>query len=218
MHRIDAADHVNNRFSEGSPQTGQPGTVVSADWLNAVQEELVAFITGMGLSLDKSNNGQLFAALLAFLSRPNAWASRQTFDGGITVPASVAGSMDACRRAELDAAVSGLIPVTRAMMMPLGQQVSGSCGNWESTVYEFVDVPNLALSIVTTGRPVMLSLQPDGSAGWSVLAVESPGELHLQVLRDGAPLGVHVTQGVVPPGCISMVDTPRPAATPTQFR
>ena len=38
-------------------------TTVSAEWLNAVQEELVAVITGAGLELKKSDNGQLWQAI-----------------------------------------------------------------------------------------------------------------------------------------------------------
>jgi hypothetical protein len=64
MHRIDAADHVQNTFSRGDPLTGRPGTIVSADWLNAVQEELVNALEGAGVPLNKADNAQLAAAFL----------------------------------------------------------------------------------------------------------------------------------------------------------
>lgn len=50
-------------FTEGDPNTATPATVVSADWLNAVQEELVGVIEGLGITLDKTSQSQLLAAL-----------------------------------------------------------------------------------------------------------------------------------------------------------
>jgi hypothetical protein len=63
MHRIDAADHDGNLFSEGNPATGTPGTKVSAAWLNAVQEELCNAIGLAGIVLNKAVSTQLRAAL-----------------------------------------------------------------------------------------------------------------------------------------------------------
>ena len=64
MHRIDhetaTSDH---KFTEGNPTIPVPATVVTDDWLNAVQEELVAVITGAGLELEKSDNTQLWQAI-----------------------------------------------------------------------------------------------------------------------------------------------------------
>ena len=64
MHRIDTSTATpDNRFTEGDPAIPLPATVVSADWLNAVQEELVAVVTGAGLELDKAENDQLRQAI-----------------------------------------------------------------------------------------------------------------------------------------------------------
>lgn len=64
MHRIDhetaTSDH---KFTEGNPTIPVPATVVTGAWLNAVQEELVAAITGAGLELEKSDNTQLWQAI-----------------------------------------------------------------------------------------------------------------------------------------------------------
>lgn len=59
MFRIDADAHVSNRFAEADPGTGQPGTKVSADWLNAVQEELCNFLVDCGVTLNKAVSTQL---------------------------------------------------------------------------------------------------------------------------------------------------------------
>lgn len=50
-------------FFGGNPAAGQKATIVTADWLNMVQEELCAVVEAAGLSLDRANAGQLLAAL-----------------------------------------------------------------------------------------------------------------------------------------------------------
>ena len=67
MHRIDTASAtVDNRFTNGNPSTAVAATVVSADWLNAVQEEIVSVIAAAGIPLSKSTNTQLLDAIRAF--------------------------------------------------------------------------------------------------------------------------------------------------------
>lgn len=64
MHRIDTSTATpDHKFTEGNPTVPVAATTVSAAWLNAVQEELVAVITGAGLELKKSDNGQLRQAI-----------------------------------------------------------------------------------------------------------------------------------------------------------
>ena len=64
MHRIDTSTATpDNKFTEGDPAIPVAATTVSAAWLNAVQEELVAVITGAGLELKKSDNSQLWQAI-----------------------------------------------------------------------------------------------------------------------------------------------------------
>lgn len=66
MHRIDTTTAtVDNKFTRGNPQTATPATVVSEDWLNAVQEEIVSVISAAGISLSKPSNTQLLAAIRA---------------------------------------------------------------------------------------------------------------------------------------------------------
>lgn len=63
MFKIDSTGHANNQFTEGNVGLGVPATVVSADWLNAVQGELIGLLTAAGIAPDKANNGQVLAAL-----------------------------------------------------------------------------------------------------------------------------------------------------------
>lgn len=61
MHRTDGADNINNRFTDNIP-----GTVVTADWLNAVQEEIAGVVEGAGMSLNSPSAdtaNQLLAAI-----------------------------------------------------------------------------------------------------------------------------------------------------------
>jgi len=51
-------------FIKGNPSTSTPATIVSQDWLNAVQEEIVGVVVAAGLTPSKANNAQLLAAIL----------------------------------------------------------------------------------------------------------------------------------------------------------
>lgn len=75
MHRIDHATAsptlptpapvgTPGYFTEGNPLAAVAPTVVGADFLNALQEEALGVIEGMGLTPDKGNNGQLLEAVL----------------------------------------------------------------------------------------------------------------------------------------------------------
>lgn len=60
MFRIDSPGATeDNKFTEGDPAAGTRATVVSAEWLNAIQEELANAVEGEGAALDKENSAQL---------------------------------------------------------------------------------------------------------------------------------------------------------------
>lgn len=65
MIRTNGEDHVNHMFSDGVPEQGKQATVIDAEWLNAVQEEIAQFIELAGMTLDGNNPHQLRDALLA---------------------------------------------------------------------------------------------------------------------------------------------------------
>ena len=68
MHRIDTSTATSDGlFTEGDPLAPTPATVVSADWLNAVQEEIVSTLSAAGIVPDKSDNTQLAAAISALI-------------------------------------------------------------------------------------------------------------------------------------------------------
>lgn len=66
MKRINTGD---NAFHDGDPLQGTLGTVVTAEWLNNVQEEVAKAVETCA-ALDPADSGQLAAVLMA-LARPN---------------------------------------------------------------------------------------------------------------------------------------------------
>ncbi|MFB0827681.1 pyocin knob domain-containing protein [Chromobacterium violaceum] len=74
-------------FQDGNPATGQPGTIVSAAWLNAVQgatrstqAELLSVLAASGIAVDPAKQDQLLAAIKKLV------LSSPAFDGTPTVP------------------------------------------------------------------------------------------------------------------------------------
>lgn len=74
MYRIDNTDAVSalpppaplgqpGYFTGGNPQAGQAATIVDADWLNALQEEIATVIERAALTLSKTDRTQLWQAL-----------------------------------------------------------------------------------------------------------------------------------------------------------
>ncbi|MCP3137542.1 hypothetical protein [Pyxidicoccus xibeiensis] len=101
MHKIDSDGATpENTFANIDPETpGAEGTVVAADWLNAVQGELCHVIVAAGVELEKGTNTQLQTALNATYGRlggENAWTETQEFEQGVNVGGSltVGGNID----------------------------------------------------------------------------------------------------------------------------
>lgn len=64
-------------FTRGNPTAGQPSTVVTADWANAVQEEIMSVLALAGISPNKAQQNQLAQAISAIVASggtPNASA------------------------------------------------------------------------------------------------------------------------------------------------
>lgn len=69
MHRIDSAGAtVDNKFTEGNPSTGVPATEVDAEWLNAIQEEVIACLAQASIAPVKGTNTQLRDSILAMIA------------------------------------------------------------------------------------------------------------------------------------------------------
>ncbi len=64
MHRIDGPGAtVDGKFTEGDPVGGIQATVVTDDWLNEVQEEIIGVLTSAGVTPVKGTQNQLASAI-----------------------------------------------------------------------------------------------------------------------------------------------------------
>jgi len=71
MHRIDGPTAApGGLFTEGDPVGGVPATIVSDDWMNDVQENIIAVLTAAGIAPVKGTYTQLLDALLGRLVGP----------------------------------------------------------------------------------------------------------------------------------------------------
>lgn len=113
MHRIDTDGTVESRptppaagslvgyFSDGDALTGTSGTVISAAWLNAVQEEIASVILEAGLSLDKTATDQLKDAIIQIIT-DRAIAGTVGSSANRFVVTTAAGTVTASNDASLD--------------------------------------------------------------------------------------------------------------------
>lgn len=78
MHRTDAPGNLSGQFSDGNPYGTPPtgGAIVSAAWLNDVQENLSQAIEAANLELEKGNGAQLLEAIKA-LAADNYFRGRE---------------------------------------------------------------------------------------------------------------------------------------------
>lgn len=67
--RIDSPGSSAGVWVGGNPFAAVDGTVISADWMNAVQEELCGLVEGEGFSLSKVDATQVRTAILALVAR-----------------------------------------------------------------------------------------------------------------------------------------------------
>ncbi|CAN5489001.1 hypothetical protein BH10PSE14_BH10PSE14_29910 [soil metagenome] len=65
MFRIDTDGSDSGQFRDGNPSTGQEGTVLSAEYLNEMQETIAKAIELAGIALSKGDPTQLYDAMMA---------------------------------------------------------------------------------------------------------------------------------------------------------
>lgn len=105
MHKIDHPTATpGGLFTIGDPVGGLPATVVTADWLNAVQGEIVSVIEGAGIELDKADNAQLLAAIQSLMPKEEAW---RTGDVILTLRTVAADGWIVCDDGTIGSAASG---------------------------------------------------------------------------------------------------------------
>jgi hypothetical protein len=93
--------------------------------------------------------------------------------------------------------------ITRPNLAAVGQQISSSCGSFTtSSNVTAVQVTNLSVTITTSGRPVWIGLQPDGSATPAGLlagaTANTNNEGTIQIFRGGLG-GTFLSSLLLPP-------------------
>jgi hypothetical protein len=110
MYRIDNADATSTLptplapgpvprgfFQSGNPSIGQKATTVDRDWANTQQEEIANVVEAAGITLSKTNNAQLLAALRTM------FITRTAVTGNMTIYVNPTSGNDA---------FNGLTPAT----------------------------------------------------------------------------------------------------------
>jgi hypothetical protein len=106
-----------------------------------------------------------------------------------------------------------------AIVQPRGVAISSSdSGSFSSNSTSYTDVTNLTCSIVTTGRPVFITLISSGSVAWvgAENNTDHAVEVYVKIVRDGSTtvsdVNLSTNTGAanwgvdIPPGAISHVD------------
>jgi hypothetical protein len=101
---------------------------------------------------------------------------------------------------------------TRANLPSVGQQISASSSTFSTSSGSFVDVTNLSVTFTTSGRPVLINLQSDGSgnpAGFSVQSTTGANvEMYFRILRDATEISRYDIFSIVTGGGNSQVTVP----------
>jgi hypothetical protein len=85
------------------------------------------------------------------------------------------GAVGSTQIASLGVATSNIAnnAVTRTQLASVGQQISTPVGSFTTSSGSFVPVTGLSVTITTSGRPVMVFLQPDGTTSSGLLGITS---------------------------------------------
>lgn len=84
--------------------------------------------------------------------------------------------------------------VTKDKLVSLGLQTSSSSSTYSTTSTSYVDVTNLSITITTTGRPVMIAVESDGTANVSYIGSSNSGggasSNTVKLVRDSTDVGI----------------------------
>jgi hypothetical protein len=116
--------------------------------------------------------------------------------------------------------ISGYAPVsqgiTRNNLAPLGQQVSATCGVFNTTSTTPVSVTNLSVTLTTSGRPVHVGIESDYTPNPGRILAQLNDSAAVQISRNGTPIRIELlgaatggggtTLLVVPASSINLTD------------
>lgn len=207
------------RLTQSGGVAGSPGSITnltspaSATWVSASSTFVWQSNTNIAANLDARNVTLRNATASSYgltLTPPAAMAADTTY----TLPALPAsttslvsiGTGGAMGLAAPDGATIALsgstlgVPnggITKPKLAALGQQVSSSCGSFNSASSSYVDVTNLTVTITTTGRPVFIGIVADGTTGLSSIQIaDSSGSGtsvvgSIKIVQDSTDIAFH---------------------------
>ena len=168
-----AVNATSSGISSGSATASFSGGVLV---VNAASNT-PANIQCASILLGNNSSGSNFATL----SPPAALGSNY----GLVLPLIPAGTsfMTLDSSGNMGATIATAGGITRSNLAPVGQQISSSCGLFFTTSTSFVSVTNLSVTITTSGRPIMLMIQPDGTAGAGIIGVSGNETIGVEFQR-----------------------------------
>lgn len=158
MHRIDGAGHADHMFVAEDPTANRPPTEITAEIMNAFQEELATFIEWAGLVLAKGDNTQLKQALqAAFLTASSLDAHREEADPHPVYLTGAEGDV------KIAAAVAALVASAPDALNVLGE-LAAALGNDPNFATTMTNVLALKASIVAIQQQAYTTFTTGGAA------------------------------------------------------
>ena len=222
-------------------KTYNDGAVLNESDLDGIKSSLETFFNTTKIDGDNIQTGGVPTAAIANAAvTADKLAAAVAGDGlaggaGTALSVNVDGSTleintDALRIKDLGVSTAKIAAnaVTRAKIESVGQQISSSSGSYTTTSTSYVDITNLSVSITTSGRPVMLFLQPASDTSDSYLGCKNTGGSdtgeagpgNFKIVRDSTDIAMfRISGGLdsdavnsrsvnIPPGCVLYIDAP----------
>jgi len=190
MHRIDGPGATaTNTYTAGDVAQGIPATEVTAEAMNALQEEIAGAIEGMGGALNKADNGQLLSmiqslsgvrkgAILVALSVDTAMTQQAyivqdvKFDTIISQTGTLAtAALDATGGVIMPAGVGRILAISRVVYS--GMAAGAALGTHSAIQANHAGTPTEAGVSTSTGNATStgtVSVMLPGTAGFNVVA------------------------------------------------
>jgi len=189
---------VGNVIIRNPIGTGNPGVTLSVGTLSGAYALTFASALPASTSfLTSTAAGQLgYIATLGVLTTANLSASAGILGSQLSASAGIVGTQLSASAGIVggqlaNSTVTGSkiasATITRANEAAVGQQISASCGNFGVTTTPTA-VTNLSVTLTTTGRPVIVIIQPDTS-GASDIIIGSAQNMVVTIQRDATTIG-----------------------------
>jgi hypothetical protein len=125
-----------SEYTQGQPGSGVVSTLITPQWLNTIQRELVNVIVGAGITLDPADNSQVLKAIQAIQTAASTWAKLT----GKPTTVSGFGITDAFTKTEtstaIQQAITNLVASSPAALDTLNELAAalGNDPNFATTV------------------------------------------------------------------------------------